>query len=112
MHKALNTTVSELITILRELWTATWGGFLHAGAVIANIVILCLEFILVFMERKREHLMWIVLFATIFYEMCAIVLFMPAGFPVYLYPVIYTEYILIYFYVINSLSNLQKYREA
>ena len=107
VRKKLSAVVSALVVVWRELWTA-WGVFLHAGAVIVNIVILCLELILTIIERKREHFMWVVLFATVFFEMCAIVLFMPAGFPVYLYPILYADYILIYFYIINFWKNSQK----
>ncbi len=109
VRKFLNIVLSRLMTIWRELWTATsLNVLIHVGTIVASILILCMEFIHAVMQKDRSHWGWLILFATVFGEMCAIALFMPEGRAPYLYPVLYADYVLLFFYMQRNLSHTEK----
>lgn len=95
--------------VWRELWGNTGiNVLLHAGAIIADVLILLLEIFRLFENRKKEHLEFVLLFLILVGEALAVLLFMPEGRAAYLYPVLYTSYFLIAMYVIRGFSKSKK----
>jgi hypothetical protein len=66
-----------------------------------GVVILLLEFVRGFTKKRKEHWVYFILVAIILGEAAAVCLFMPEGRPAYLYPVLYTSYLLIFLYLID-----------
>lgn len=93
--------ISWILTVWKELWVNTGiNSILHSAMLIIDILIIAYELIKMFMDRKKEHLKIIFLFLIVVAELLAIFMFMPAGFALYLYPMLYTSYLLIFMYII------------
>lgn len=95
--------ISWLLTIWRELWTNTGiNTILHSAILMLDILILFYEIIKMFSDKGKYHLRFIILFLIVVAELFAILMFMPEGRPAYLYPMLYTSYLLIFMYFIFS----------
>lgn len=89
-------------SVWEELWTSSGIiAILNIGTIIVDIVILLYEIIKIFAEKEKRSLLYVILFTLVLGEILAIYLFMPEGRAVYLYPMMYSSYILIYYYVLG-----------
>lgn len=99
----LYSIVSWFFTVWRELWSNTGiNVILHAGVILVDVILFAIEFIRVFIENKKENICFLWLFIILIGEIVAITLFMPEGRPAYLYPMLYSSYLIVYFYLVNG----------
>lgn len=96
----VNSIFAWMMQMWRELWNNTGiNVILHAVAIIADILIVCVEFIKWIVEKKGKHFGNFMLFTVLIGEFAAVLLFMPVGRRAYMFPMLYSSYLLIFLYV-------------
>lgn len=101
-----NSVFTWCMQVWREFWVNTGlSGQMHALALMADIVILCVELINLFTKRTGKSLGFAMIFLVLIGEFAAVVLFMPVGRSAYLYPMLYSSYMLIFLYVMDKIMD-------
>ena len=94
--------INQAIVVWRELWTNTGlNTLVHSLAAMLLIVLPIFESIKAFAKNKLVHKELIVLFLIILGEAMGVFLFMPEGRPAYMYPVLYSTYLVLFFYCLT-----------
>ena len=91
--------INQVNNAWKKLWLHSCAYMIiHLFAIVTDIYILILCFFRMFQKSKRWYGIFVILFFSIIGEIVGIFLFMPEGRPQYLYPMLYSSYLLIYLY--------------
>ena len=98
LRRILYVLVSEAIRVWRELIVNSGiNPLIHSFAIIMDVLILIYEFLQMLRDRKRNPV-FLMAFAVILAETLAIVLFMPVAREAYMYPMLFSSYLMIFYY--------------
>lgn len=94
--------ISFFMSVWSELLTLSGiNTLLHVGAILADVFIWTRELVNLFIQKGNRNLKYFIIFTILLGETVAIMLFMPEGRQAYMYPMLYSSYLLIYFYILD-----------
>lgn len=99
------------LTVWRELWTGFGiDTLLHIVILLADFFLLIWGFIQVLLEKQKRFWEYIIYFLIILGEFAALFLFMPVGRTEYLYPMLYSSYLILFFFLAENKFEIKKIR--
>lgn len=100
-----------MLTVWRELWTGFGiDTLLHIVVLLADFFLLIWGFIQVFLEKQKRFWEYVIYFLIILGEFAALFLFMPVGRAEYLYPMLYSSYLILFLFLGENKFEINKVR--
>jgi len=101
----VKSVLAWMIQVWKELWTNTGiNVFLHALVLIGDVLILGVEFIRWCSEKRSRHFGYVMLFTVLLGQFAAVLLFMPSSRAAYMFPMLYSSYLLIFLYFYEKIK--------
>lgn len=101
-RRLIRALLYEMILVWRELIVNSGlNPLIHALALIADVLIFIVEFVRIIKEKGSRPLFFFIAFLIILGELAALVVFMPVAREAYMYPVLGSSYLMLFFYFLS-----------